>query len=90
MLNVERDINKAKSGGADDLIYRTITGLNVGIAGSSVDSGKGDAIDDDDDVDSGDSDDDDEGTLLGRRYKGDIFGPCIYMQFYILKFLAHK
>lgn len=38
------------------MIYRTITGLNVGKASGSVDNGKGDT-DDDEDSDSGDEDD---------------------------------
>lgn len=70
-MNVERDINKAKSGGADDLIYRTITGLSVNKAGSSTGREKGDAGDSED-ADSGDSDEDDEGNVLSTQLLEDI------------------
>lgn len=72
VLNVERDITKAKTGAGGDLIYQNITGLEVndGKAAKSITFDANTAkerADDDDDDDGGDddgssnSDDDDEG-----------------------------
>lgn len=72
VLNVERDITKAKAAGtADDLIYKNITGLEVN--GKATD---GDVNDDADGDNSGDDDDDvdeDEGQCYAIYRRANWF-----------------
>lgn len=87
---MERDITKAKAGGADDLIYKNIIALDLNVANQKTNHTNGD--DDDHGDDSNDDDvDDDEGqcytiyrsaaaSVLSLMLKTSVLSITIFMR----------